>query len=63
MLAIFAWIALPPLERVEDVHSAIDVVVSTLRVVIAIMPYPKGLMVFGFYLYREHLAARPKNDQ
>ena len=63
MLAIFAWIASPPLERVEDVHPIVNVVTTTLRVVIAIMPYPKGLMVFGFYLYRERRAAQRENDQ
>ena len=63
MLAIFAWIALPPLERVDDVHPTVKIVANTLRTVIAVMPYPKGLIVFGFYLYRERRAVRPENDQ
>ncbi len=63
MLALFAWVASPPLERVEDVHPIVNVAATTLRVVIAIMPYPKGLIVFDFYLYREGRAARRENDQ
>ena len=63
MLAIFAWIASPSLERVENVHPTVNVVATALRVVIAIMPYPKGLIVFGFYLYRERRAARRETDQ
>ena len=63
MLAIFARIALPPLERVEDVSPIVEFAATTLRVVIAFMPYPKGLIVFGFYLHREYRAARRGYDQ
>ena len=63
MSAIFAWLALPPLEKVAEVHPAVAAVSNVFRIAIAFMPLPNGLIVFGYYLYQEHRAARHDNDQ
>lgn len=60
-LALFAKLALPPLQSIVDDGWPLAIVAKYLGAAIALMPAPGGSIVFLFYLYRAYRDGRSGN--